>query len=311
MTVAAIAEPDHEPLGIEKVQTASEAIGRLVGDGVHIAVGGCLYSRTPMALLMEVLRQRRTGLTLSRSLTCYEAELFLAVGAADTIETAWMGFGGRWGMASVMRERVEAGTATYTEYSHLGIAMRYRAGAMGVPFLPMRSMLGSDLVDRTDVVETDCPITGERLVAVPAVRPDVALVHAHRGDAYGNVQIDGYLHMDVDIARAASHVIVSVEEVIDHAEIVRHPDRTVIPHFAVDAVVPATHGAYPHELYGVHDANLDHFDAYAQRVRRDGTAGVAAYVDEMVHGVADHAAFLDTFSVSEVDRSHDVVKDLL
>lgn len=311
MTVATGPAPGQESLGIEKVMTAGSAIETLVADGAHLAVGGCLYSRTPMALLMEVLRQRRTGLTLSRSLACYESEMFLAVGAADTVETAWMGFGGRWGMASVMRERVEAGTATFNEYSHLGIAMRYRAGAMGVPFLPMRSMLGSDLVDRTDVTEMTCPITGERLIAVPAVQPDVALIHAHRGDAYGNVQIDGYLHMDFDIARAATHVIVSVEEVIDHAEIMRHPDRTVIPHFAVDAVVPATHGSYPHELYGVHDANMDHFDDYAERVRRHGTAGVVAYVDEMVHGMADHAAFLDTFTVSEVDRSHDIVKDLL
>lgn len=299
-----------ESLGPDKVMTAHDAVASLVADGHHIAVGGCLYSRTPMALMMEVLRQRRRELTLSRSLTCYEAEMFLADGAADTIETSWIGFGGRWGMARVMRERVEAGNATYREYSHLGIAMRYRAGAMGVPFLPMKSMLGSDLVAQTDVVEMTCPITDVPLIAVPAVQPDVALIHAHRGDQYGNVQIDGYRHMDFDISRAAKHVIVSVEEMVDHAEIIRHPDRTAIPHFAVDAIVVVPHGAWPHELYGSYDASFSHFDDYAERTARDGTKGVRDHTKKFVHDLPDHAAFVDTFSVSELDSAHANVKDL-
>lgn len=297
-------------LGADRLSSAADAVAELVSDGAHVAVGGCLYSRTPMALLFEVLRQGQMDLTLSRSLTCYEAELFIATGQASTIETSWMGFGGLWGMSRLLREGVETGTLTYREYSHLGIAMRYRAGAMGLPFLPMRSMLGSDLIERTDAVVMQCPITDEALVAVPAVQPDVALIHAHRGDLFGNVQIDGYRHMDFDIARAAKHVIVSVEEIVDHREIMRRPDLTAIPHFAVDAVVHAPHGAYPHELYGVYDPNFDHFDAYAERVREFGAQGVRGYVKEYVRELPDFAAFLDTFEVSAVDRSHASAKDL-
>lgn len=308
--------PSSRPVELAEVEEPSKLMSiadaiSVVQDGAHIAVGGCLYSRTPMALVFELLRQGQTKLTLSRSLTCYEAELFLSTGQTTAIETSWMGFGGRWGMSRIMRDAVEGGEATFLEYSHLGIAMRYRAGAMGVPYVPMRSMLGSDLLARTDAVEVTCPFTNEKLVAVPAVQPDVAIIHAHRGDDRGNVQIDGYHHMDRDIARAAKHVIVSVEEVVDHEVIMRNPDRTVIPHFAVDAVVEVPHGAYPHELYGVYDANFDHFDAYAERVRIHGASGARGYVTEYVHQLPDFEAFLDTFSVSAVDRSHAKTKELI
>lgn len=293
-----------------KVRTASQAIAA-VADGDHIAIGGCLYSRTPMALLFELLRQRTRALTISRSLMCYEAELLFVTGQSCAVETSWLGFGGRWGMLGVIRDAIERGDASYLEYSHLGIAMRYRGGAMGIPYLPMRSMLGSDLLERTDAEQVTCPFTGESLVAVPALQPDVGLIHAHRGDDRGNVQIDGYQHMDRDIARAAKHVIVSVEEIVSHDEIMAQPDATVIPHFVVDSVVEAPHGAYPHEMYGLYDANFAHFDAYAARVRASGADGVRQYVAEHVDRHPDFAAFIASFPVEDLDHSQAMVKELL
>lgn len=275
----------------DKRMTAMEA-ATLVRDGDQVAIGGTCYSRTPMALLFALLKLRRRRLTLSRPLLCYEAELFLASGAAERIVTSWVGIGLRWGLAPVFRHYIETGAAAYEEWSHLAMGLRYRAGAMGVPFLPALSMLGSDLAPAVGLRMVTCPYTGERLAAIPALNPDVALIHVHRADMYGNAQVDGYRHMDVDMARAARRVVVSAERIVSTDEISGQPWATVLPHFAVDAVVEAPHGAYPHECYGLYEADLDHFDGYAAAVRDGGAEAARRYVSEHVDAHPDFAAFL-------------------
>ena len=267
----------------------------LVKDGDHVAIGGCLYSRTPMAVLREILRHRRSHLTLSRNLMCYEGELFLAAGATRDIITSWIGIGLPWGLSRVVREFVEGGRARLEEWSHLAMGLRYRAGAMGIPFLPTLSMLGSDLQKMTTAKTMVCPFTGARLCLVPALFPDVAVVHVHRADCLGNAQIDGYPHMDADIAVAASTVILTAEEIVDTEEIRRRADRTAIPFFAVDAVVEVPYGAYPHECYGLYEADLDHIGGYARRVAAGGTEAVRAYLEEYVYGPETFEAHLAQF----------------
>src|SRR5919205_24328 len=128
----------------------------------------------------------------------------MLAGATQTIVTSWQGIGLPWGLSRVMREHVEAGRVRFEEWSHLGLGLRYRAGAMGVPFLPTLTMLGSDLMSVSEAKTMTCPFTGETVNLVPALFPDVALLHVHRADRFGNCQIDGYGHMDADIARAAA-----------------------------------------------------------------------------------------------------------
>jgi glutaconate CoA-transferase, subunit A len=284
---------------------------RLVGDGDHLAIGGTLYSRTPMALLFELLRQGRTGLVLSRPLTCYEAELFLAAGAATGIVTSWVGIGLPWGISRVVRELVEDGRATYEEWSHLALGLRYKAGAMGVPFLPTFTMLGSDLVRLLDTHELTCPFTGEKVLLVPALNPDVALVHVQRADRFGNAQIDGYTHMDADMAAAARTVIVSTEEVVEPERIIERPDATILPHFLVDAVVEAPMGAYPHECYGRYEADFAHFDEYVDAIRRDGGGAVSAYLDRHVHRHPDFAGFLASFGEARLEGQRARARELM
>jgi len=276
----------------DKRMTASQAVS-LVSDGDHVAIGGTLYSRTPMALVFELLRQRRRHLTLSRPLACYEVELFLATGAVERIVTSWVGIGLPWGLAPIFRHYVESGAVTYEEWSHLAIGLRYKAGAMGVPFLPGLSMLGSDIARTVGLQTVTCPYSGEQLAALPALNPDVTLIHVHRADMFGNVQVDGYRHMDVDMARAARRVIVSAERIVSQEEICAQPSATMLPHFAVDAVVEAPHGAYPHECYGAYEADVDHFDAYVKSIREHGIEAGRRYVEEHVDGNPDFAAFLD------------------
>ena len=141
------------------------------------------------------------------------------------------------------------------------MGLRFRAGAMGVPFLPMRSMMGSDVIAQLpDARAIDCPFTGEKLVLVPALNPDFALIHVQRCDAYGNAQIDGLPFMDLDLAMAANRVILTTERIVSNDQIRRAPDQTKIPFMAVDAVVEVPFGSAPHECYGLYEPLFGHLD---------------------------------------------------
>jgi len=281
----------------DKRMSLGEAV-QIVRDGHHVAIGGCLYSRTPWASLLEILRAGRSDLTLSRNLMCYEAELFLVRGAASALVTSWVGIGLPWGIPKVFRRFVEEGRARYEEWSHLSLGLRYLAASMGVPFLPTRSLLGSDLLASTGAKEMEDPFTGERVALVPALVPDVALIHAHRADPLGNAQIDGPPYMDREIARAARHVFLTAEEIVSTDAISRSADRTTIPHFLVDAVVEVPFGSFPHECYGLYEASFAHFDDYARLVDEQGTEGVESYLRTHLDEVGSFEGFLEGVGTS-------------
>ena len=278
----------------EKLVSLEDAAAR-VPDGAIVAFGGILYSRTPLALIRAVLRRRPRGLTIARNLMCYEGEWCMVAGAADKVITAWMGIGLPWGLSRIMREYVESGRVPIEEWSHLGLGLRFRAAAMGLPFLPTLTMLGSDLMGVGGSKTVECPYTGATLHAVPALYPDVALLHVQRADRFGNCQIDGYPHMDADIAFAAATVLVTAEEIVPEEEIRRHPDRTVIPGFAVDALAHVPWGSYPHECYGLYDSEPGHFGEYVAGIQAHGAAGVERYLERYVYAPERHVDYLALF----------------
>jgi glutaconate CoA-transferase subunit A len=278
----------------EKLTTIEDAVAR-VRDGDHLAVGGCLFSRTPMALVRELLRQRRTGLTLSRNLMCTEGEFLMVTGGVERVVTAWMSIGLPWGVSKILRHYVESGKVVLEEWSHLALGLRFRAAAMGVPFLPALTMLGSDLMGVGGMKTIADPYTGETLAAVPALFPDIAILHVHRADRFGNAQIDGYPHMDADIARAATTVLMTTEEIIPEEDTRRYPDRTVIPGFAVDALVHVPFGSFPHECYALYEADYDHFQEYTAAIDAQGPAAVVDYLGRYVFRPPTFADYLDLF----------------
>jgi glutaconate CoA-transferase subunit A len=200
-----------------------------------------------------------------------------------------------------MRHHVESGQARYDEWSHMAMGMRFRAGAMGIPFMPIRSMLGSDVrKQRPEPVEIDCPFTGERLLLVPALNPDVALIHVQRCDPYGNAQIDGLQFMDIDLALAADRVILTTERVVSNDQIRRAPDQTKIPFFAAEAVVELPFGCAPHECYGVYEPMLDHMRYYVDLVNNDPVEGMRQYLERFVYAPRSWTDFLALIGMHEL-----------
>jgi glutaconate CoA-transferase subunit A len=236
----------------------------------------------------------------------------MAAGAVERVVTAWMSIGLPWGVSKVMRHFVESGKVVLEEWSHLGFGLRFRAAGMGVPFLPALTMLGSDLMAVGGLKTLEDPYTGRTLAAVPALFPDVALLHVSRADRFGNCQIDGYPHMDADMARAAATVLVTTEELVTDEEIRRRPDRTVIPGFLVDALVLQPFGSYPHEVWGRYHADFEHFAEYTADIDRRGvTTAVADYLARYVYAPATFEEYLDLFGGEQLKRAQDAARELV
>ena len=281
----------------EKVMTLEEA-AQLIDNGDDIALGGCTASRTPMAMIWSLIRARKTDLSFSRSIVSTEGDLLFASGVSKHILSSWFTQGIVWGVSKVMRAYTESKRAHYEEWSHMSIGLRYRAGAMGVPFMPIRSMFGSDVAGLLDnLKEIECPFTGESILLVPALNPDVALIHVHRCDAYGNAQIDGLQFMDIDIAMAANKVIMTTERIVSNDQIRRRPDQTKIPFLTVDAVVEVPYGSAPHECYGLYEPFFDHMDYYAELTGKDPDAGVQEYLERYYYGPKNWTEYLSLLGV--------------
>lgn len=267
----------------EKVMSLEEA-ARLVAPGDHVALGGCMMSRTPMAMLWALIRAGKKDLTFSRSIVSSDGDIIFSSGLGRKIITSWFSQGIVWGISRVMRHWVETGRAEFEEWSHMSMGLRYRAGAMGVPFMPIRSMMGSDVHHRVreQTRAMTCPFTGEQLLLVPAINPDVALIHVQRCDPYGNAQLDGLQFMDVDLPMAAKRVIVTTERIVANDQIRRTPDQTRFPFFTVEAVVEVPYGSAPHECYGQYEPFFEHMDMFAEMTRKDPERGSQDYLERFI-----------------------------
>lgn len=284
----------------EKVVSLEEAAS-LVQDGETVGIGGSTLSRTPMAMIFALIRAGRKRLSCARGIVSSEGDLLFASGVSDHIVTSWFSQGIVWGISKVMRHHVENRKARFDEWSHMAMGLRFRAGAMGLPFLPMRSMLGSDVLrERPEPREMACPFTGEKLLLVPALNPDVAIIHVQRCDAYGNAQIDGLQFMDIDLALAANRVILTTERIVSNDQIRRAPDQTKIPFFAVEAVVEVPFGCAPHECGGVYEPLFRHMDYYTSLVNADPVSGMGEYLERYIYGPKSWIDYLELLGLADL-----------
>ncbi|MHB8758167.1 MAG: CoA transferase subunit A [Bacillota bacterium] len=273
-----------------KLTTVSEAVARLVQDGDYVAVGGFGTNRIPTALLHEMVRQGKKNLGLSGHTATHDFEILAAGGCINRCDVAYVvGLEAR-GLSRNSRRLFESGGLEVTEWTNAALAWRYRAAAMGVPFIPARSMLGTDTFRKSAAKEIECPYTGEKLVALPALYPDVALVHVHRADVYGNCQIDGIMVADQELARAAKKVIVTCERLIHNDEIRRNPEKTAIAYFSVDAVVEVPFGSYPGNMAGEYFSDEEHLREWLAAEENPET--FRAFLDKYIYGTKDFSEYL-------------------
>lgn len=284
----------------EKVVSLEEAAS-FVQDGASVGIGGSTMSRTPMAMIWQLIRDRKKNLSCCRSIVSTDGDLLFGSGVSNHIVTSWFAQGILWGLSKVMRHHIEKKNARYDEWSHMAMGMRFRAGGMGVPFLPIRSMLGSDVQRlRPEAKEILCPFTGEKLLLAPALNPDVALIHVQRCDAYGNAQMDGLQFMDIDLALAANRVILTTERIISNDQIRRTPDQTKIPFFCVDAVVETPYGSAPHECYGLYEPMMRHMNQYVSQVNNDPVEGMREYLERYFYAPKSWNEYLSLIGMEEV-----------
>jgi glutaconate CoA-transferase subunit A len=217
----------------------------------------------------------------------------IAAGCARKLVFSWAGNPGA-GSLHAFRRAVESRDGPLLEleeYSHFGMVGRLSAGAARLPFWPMRNYMGTDLpAVNPRIAEVQCPYTGERLATVPALNPDVTVVHAQRADGQGNTQIWGLLGVQKEAAFASRRVIVVVEELVDEDVIRADPNRTLIPGLAVDAVVVEPWGAHPSYAQGYYDRDNEFYVGW-EKTSRD-PAALARYLDEYVYGVRDRAEYV-------------------
>ncbi len=229
----------------EKLMSVSDAVRRFIHDGDYLASGGFGGVRIATAILHEIVRQRIKNLALSGHTATHDFQILAAGHSFNRCDIAYIVGLEMRGLSPNARRVMESGEVRVTEWSNATLAWRFKAAAMGVPFLPCRTVLGTDVEKHSAAKEITCPFTGKKLLAVPALYPDVAIIHVHRADVYGNCQIDGITIADSDVARASKRVIITTEHLVDTDEIRREPIKTLLPYWLVDAVCHVRFGSYP------------------------------------------------------------------
>jgi glutaconate CoA-transferase subunit A len=243
-------------LAESKLLQLSEAIDRFVPDGSSIAMGLAQETLIPFAAGHELIRRKKRRLTLIGPISDILFDQIIGAGCVRKIRAAWVG-NVITGSSYNFRRAVETGALEMEDHSNLTLAMALRAGAMGVPFMPARTALGSDLFKTNSCLKTmTCPFSGDTLTAVAALRPDVSIVHLQRADEFGNAHAWGNLGLTRDACLASHHVIITAEEIVAPEIISRDPNRVITPGYRVRAVVHAPWGGHPSPVPGYY--NRDH-----------------------------------------------------
>lgn len=284
---------EHKSRALEdKRATLRDAVATFVRDGDLLACGGFGHVRTAMGTVYEIVRQGRRDLTLCGKTAVHDSDILIAGGCVSRVEVAYA-FGHELrGLSPASRRAVESGRCEVAaEISNGGYQWRFLAAAMGLPSIPTRVMLGTDTLARSSARVVEDPFSGKPVCMLPACYPDVVLMHVHRCDRYGNVQIDGIAVMDFELARAARRLIVTTEEIVDEEVIRAHPWNTFVPYYFVDAVVELPYGAHPALMPGRYYFDEAHIGEWLRLSKT--VEGVIEYFDRYVYGVEDFSEYLE------------------
>ena len=285
----------------DKRITLKEAVS-LVSDGSHIFWGGFGFQRPPMAFAHELVRQKKRNLTIYTCGSEMDIDILSGACVVSRFELAFFAIEGI-GLVPNIQRRIREGAIQIEDYSNLAMALRFLGGALGVPFMPLKSMLGTDLLSKTrfrpkKAEVMTCPFSGEKVVLVPSVRPDFSIVHVSRVDKEGNAQIDGIRGEDIEGARAGKKLIVMAEEVVDTEFIRAQPDQTAIPNIYVSQVVECPWGSYPMMVYNYYDYDMKHVRMYYDQCKTE--EGWQKYCEEYITSLKDHNELLQKIGIERL-----------
>jgi glutaconate CoA-transferase subunit A len=287
---------------MSKVKSLHEAIATDVQDGMSVAMGCGLESLIPFAASYEIIRQRKRKLTLIAPISDIQFDQLIGAGCVEKIITSWVGNVAA-GLGHNYRRAAEAGipnSIEIEEHSNFTIGLGLQAAASGLPFLPTKTVKGSDFSTAAQFKRVNCPFTGEELLAVRAIRPDVTILHVQRSDQEGNAHVWGNFGVTREAALAAKKVILTCEEIVDHEVILSDPNRTVIPGFVVSSVVHEPFGSHPSPTQGYSRRNDDFYFEYHKATRT--REGFEHWLQKYVLGVKDHRAFLNLLGSQRIAK---------
>jgi glutaconate CoA-transferase subunit A len=275
----------------KKLMSLEEAVERFVHDGDYLAIGGFGANRTPIAACHEIARQGRKNMGFAGHTSTHDFQILAAGEVFDRVDVAYIvGLEAR-GLSPCAREYMQSGKVRVCEWTNYALSVRLKAAAMGVPFVPARNMLGTDTFRYSGAKIAECPFTGKRLVLLPALYPDVAVIHVHECDVYGNSRIKGILISDDDLARASKHVIITAERLISNDEVRRDPKSTDIPYYLVDAVCEVPFGAYPGTMPYEYFSDEEHLKEWL-RVQKDPEE-FRRFLNRNIYECADHYEYIE------------------
>jgi acyl CoA:acetate/3-ketoacid CoA transferase alpha subunit len=283
---------------VEKVMPLKDAVERFTFDEGYLAMGGFGHVRVSMAGIYEMIRQKRRNLIMAGKTGVHDLDVLVASSVVDRVECAYA-FGHELrGLSPAGRRLVEGGKVkVVAELSNAAFQWRFKAAAMGLPWIPARIMMGTDTFRFSSAKVVEDPYTGKPICLIPACYPDFAFIHVHRCDRFGNAQVDGTIIEDKEIAMAAKRLIITTEKIVGDDEIREAPDRTVIPYFAVDAVCEVPYGSHPGNMPLLYYSDEEHMAEWLNLSRSE--EGVREYLDRYVFSVEHFDQYLSLVGGAE------------
>ena len=275
-----------------KTMTATEAVQKFVPDGSYLAMGGFGHVRVSMALIYEIIRQKKRNIIMAGKTAVHDIDLLIGGGCVDRVEVAYSFAHELRGLSPAGRRGVEQGKVkVVSEISNAGYQWRFLAAQMGVPFMPTRAMLGTDTLEKSSAKVIEDPFSGKPICLVPAAYPDVAIIHVPRCDKFGNCQVDGTMVEDFELARAARRLIITTEEIIENDEIRAKPWLTQIPFYHVDAVIEQKYGSHPCQMPLEYFFDEEHIGEWLAMSKTE--EGTQQYMDKYVFGTKNFDEYIE------------------
>jgi glutaconate CoA-transferase subunit A len=276
---------------VNKSMSVKEAVDLFIHDGDYLAIGGFGANRIPAAICHEIVRQKKKNLAFAGHTSTHDFQILAAGEVFNRCDIAYIvGLEAR-GLSPNARRYMESGKVECCEWSNYSMALRLKAAAMGVSYLPGRNLMGTDTFKYSAAKLTKCPFTGQRYTLYPALWPDVSAIHVHEADIHGNARIRGISIADLELARASKHLIITCERLVHNEEIRNNPSLTVIPYFLVDAVCEVPYGSYPGNMPYEYFSDEEHLRLWLETERNPER--FKKFLEKYIYGTKDFNEYLE------------------